>query len=184
MLCVVVLLDVESVILQKYTHSRTHQYLEFDDRSLVVVHVTVVRCTENRDNDREVAASVPPVHLVALKLCLKQSSARSTYFVSPDHRNQVVPRQELVCHLVPEEPAAPPHFVLFPSSLQIALVLFHWITPQQITKQSRSRRLVKSVDLPYVFQLSLFSGWGTYYRFKVRRNASMNRNKLPVDDAG
>lgn len=58
MLGIVELLDVQSVILKFY------------ERALVVVHVTIIWCTENGYDRWEVLISVPFMHLVSLDLGL------------------------------------------------------------------------------------------------------------------
>jgi hypothetical protein len=58
MACVVILLDVQRIV------------LELDDRALVVVDVSVVRCRENCDYCWEFGGTVPFVELVAIELGL------------------------------------------------------------------------------------------------------------------
>ena len=64
MLGVIELLDVQGVIF-KLNHC-----------PLIIVHIAVVGGTEDRDDDREVLASIPTVHLVALQLSLMSPNDR------------------------------------------------------------------------------------------------------------
>lgn len=62
MVGVVELLDVKEVV------------FEFDDSSFVFVHVTIVGGTKDSDDLRKVGGFSPPVHFVALHLCLMSSN--------------------------------------------------------------------------------------------------------------
>ena len=62
MSCVVELLDVDLLA------------LELDDRTFVVVHITVVRSTEDRDHLGKATLGAPLMHLIPFQLCLMSSN--------------------------------------------------------------------------------------------------------------
>ena len=90
------------------------EYVEADDGSFVVVGVAVVGGGEYGDDQREVVALVPLVHLVPVELRL----------VRPDNRQQLVVVQKLGGCLHPVEEGAPAHVVELVSFREFALFIF------------------------------------------------------------
>ena len=114
MWCVVELLYVERVV------------LKFDYGAFVVIDVAVIWGGEDCDNDWELLRPVPLVHFVAVELRL----------VSSQNRQDPVSLQELVDRLASEEERAAPDFVRNESPRAVAFVIFHWIRPQNVTKET------------------------------------------------
>ena len=45
-----------------------NKYLEFNNSSLVVIHITVIRCREYSDYNWEFCRAIPLMHLITIKL--------------------------------------------------------------------------------------------------------------------
>lgn len=140
MRCVVELLDVDLCSLELY------------DRTLVIVHVSVVGGGEDSDDDGESALRIPLVHFVPLQLSL----------VGPDHRQQLVLPEKFGGRFGAEEEGAPPHLVCFVKAFSVSAVVLDWVRPQEVSEEACSRRLLHSLDVVEVFQ-----------RFQVWRDASV-----------
>lgn len=98
---------------------------ELDYGSLIVVYVTVVRCTEYSQNRRELfELFVPLVGPKSFQLCL----------MSSDNADEVVLFQYGLQGLLTEIPTTSSDFISLVHELREDVLVLHWVGPQEITK--------------------------------------------------
>lgn len=124
MIDVFVLFDVHFVILNK------------DDCAFIAVSATVVRRTEHCYNRRKCLTATPSVHLIPIHL----------HLVSSYNREEVVLLEEIFDRFEPKFNRALPLLILSEHDLH-SLVIINWISPEQVTQQSRQGWLLESVDV-------------------------------------
>lgn len=102
----------------------TIKYIELDDGSFVVVHVAIIWGAEDGYHHGELLASIPAMHLVALKLS----------FVGSNDRDQVVPLEEVGDGILAVEVGASSNIVGSEWSLTDTIIVLDRVGPNQIAE--------------------------------------------------
>ena len=147
MRCVVKLLDVNLLS------------FKFDDRSFVIVNITIIRSWEYCNDHWKPAFWIPFMHFITFKLC----------FMRSNNRQKIILSKELSYCFLTKEKWTPSYFIRFIQRFAIAIIIFHRIWPQYITKQSCPWRFFHSFNFIQIIK-----------SFQIRRNSAMNRKKLII----
>lgn len=133
---------------------------EFDDRSFIIVNITIIRSWEYCNDHRKAAFWIPFVHFITFKLC----------FVGSNNWQKVILSKELSHSFLTKEKWTPSYFIRFVQRFTVAIIIFNRIWPQNITKQSCPWRFFHSFNFIQIVK-----------RFQIRRNSAMNCKKLVID---
>ena len=125
MVRVVVLLDLDRVV------------FEAQNSRLVIVYVTVVWRTENRDACWELLRPIPLVQLEAVHL----------HLMSTNYAEQVILVKQVIRSLVSKKIRAGALFVEFVLFFLVAGVVVDWVRPHHVGEEALVRNLLKTVEL-------------------------------------
>lgn len=155
--------------------------LVLQNRSLVVIHVEVIRCAEDGHHTRETSRPRLPVHSVTGILG----------FVGTNDGEQVVLFEEGAGGGIREEVRASTNVVVYEEIIRLLLSkLFEWIGPENVAHQAMRRWLSETVNLDRSAKVSQAPVSTSTYAFQVVQSvklgaqSTMYAQKLFVHNRG